>query len=382
VPPLAFGIVADEQEFRSLEPEWRDLFERVRRRNHYQSFDWTWRIWEHIARARRQKLFVVVGRRAGKVVLIWPLVRYRKLLSRTAEWIGGEHSYYNDVLVEDAPEAAEWLEAAWSHVTKRLDFMWLSHVRDDAALVPCLERAAGVVRNVEAAPYVEWSDWSDWEAYWRERSKNLRKDLGRRRRRLEEQGDVGFSVVTSPDEVGATLEWMLELKADWMRSKGLRMQDGGVDSADVQGLYRAAVADACASGNLCLVTLTLNGNTLAAEMGVQFEGEHFGVMAVYDPAWEKFSPGALLMKDLLQWTLEDNGKIYDFMPVGESYKYLWAPKEAKVTTYLIPCSRRGRALVAWRRSRLGATVRRLLRLRPADLPRILRNRFPGRSSKP
>ena len=56
--------------------------------------------------------------------------------------------------------------------------------------------------------------------------------------------------------------------------------------------------------------------------------------------------------------------------------------KAKVTTYVVPCSRRGRVLVAWRRSRLGATVRRLLRLRPADLPRILRNRFSGPSAKP
>ena len=206
MPPLVFGVVADEQEFRSLEPEWRDLFERVRRRNHHQSFGWTWRIWKHIARGRRQKLFVVVGRCAGRVVLIWPLVRFRKLSWRTAEWIGGEHSYYNDVLVEDAPEAAEWLAAAWRHVTKRVDFMWLCHMRDDAALVPCLQRAAGVVSHVEAAPYIAWSDWPDWEAYWRARSKNLRKDLGRRRRRLEEQGEIGFNVVTSPDAAGATLE--------------------------------------------------------------------------------------------------------------------------------------------------------------------------------
>jgi len=381
VPPLAFGVVADEREFRSLEAEWRDLFERVRRRNYYQSFDWTWRTWEHIARIRRQKLFVVVGRRAGKVVLIWPLVRFRKLLSRTAEWIGGEHSYYSDVLVEDAPEAAEWIEAAWSQVAKRLDFMWLNHMRDDAAVVPLLQRVAGAVSSVEAAPYVDWSDWPDWEAYWRKRSRNVRKDVGRRRRRLEERGSVGFRFVTSPDEIGATLEWMLEHKTDWMRSRGLRMQDGGVDTASVRQFYRAAAVDACASDNLCLATLTVDGKVVAADMGFLFQGWLLGVMAVFDPAWEKYAPGKLLMADLLRWTLENNCAIYDFMPAGESHKYLWAPKEARVTTYLVPCSRRGRVLVAWRRSRLGATVRRLLRLRPADLPRILRNRFPGRSSK-
>jgi CelD/BcsL family acetyltransferase involved in cellulose biosynthesis len=381
VPPLAFDIVSDEQGFRSLEPEWRDLLERVRRRHHYQSFDWTWRSWEHIARNRGQKLFVVVGRRAGRAVLIWPLARYRKLLWRTAEWIGAEHSYYSDVLVEDAPEAAEWLEAAWSWAAKRVDYMWLSHMTDDAVLVPILERIEGVRRDVQEAPYVDCSEWPDWDAYYRTRTRNLKRDLVRRRRRLEEQGDVGFRIVTSADEARETLDWMLEHKADWMKSKGIRLQDGGVDTADMQGFYRAVVADACASDNLCLATLTLDGKVLAAQLGLLARGTLAGNMTVYGPGWEKYAPGKLLMADLVRWTLENNCAIYDLMPAGESFKYLWARKEARITTYLVPCSLRGRVLVAWRRSRLGAAVRRLLRLRPADLPRIIRNRFSGRSSE-
>ncbi|MHC4971797.1 MAG: GNAT family N-acetyltransferase [Planctomycetota bacterium] len=378
-PPLAFEIVGDEQAFRSLAPGWRALFERARRPNHFQSFDWTWRSWEHIARARGQRLFVVVGRHAGRVVLICPFVRFPKAGLRTAEWIGGEESRYGDVLVEDAPEAAEWLEAAWSYVTQRLDFLWLNHMKGDAALVPFLRRVEGVARHVEAAPYVDWSDWSDWEAYRRSRTKNLRKDLSRRRRRLEEQGKVEFRVVSCPDETGETLDWMLAHKAQWLRNRGLRTEAGGIDSADALEFYRASVADARASGHLCLATLTLDGNVLAAELAFRCKGTVTGVLAAYDHAWENYAPGKLLMEDLLRWTLENDCAIYDFMPVGERYKYLWAPKEAEVTTYLVPVSLQGRALVAWRRSRPGAALRRLLRLRFADLPRIVRKRFSARS---
>ena len=381
MPPLAFGIVADEQEFRSLEPEWRDLFRRLKGRNYFQTFDWNWRSWEHVARRRRQTLFVVVGKRAGKVVLIWPLVRFRRLLLRSAEWIGGEFAYCHDVLVEDAPEAGEWLEAAWGYVLERVDYMWLNHMTDDAALVPFLRRVAGVVREVEAAPYIDWSEWSDWEAYWRKRSRNLRGDVGRRRRRLAEQGEVAFEPVTSAPEIRKTLDWILEHKAAWMKRKGLRIQDEGVDTAGTQEFYRAYVADACASDNLRLFRLTLDGNILAAEMGILFEGVFVYEIGAYDPDWEKFAAGKVLMADLVRWTLENDCTVFDFMPYGESYKYLWAPKEANNTTYLVPCSLRGRILVAWRRSRLGATMRRLVRLRPADFSRILRKRFSGRSRK-
>lgn len=380
-PPVAFEVVSDEQGFRSLEAAWCDLLQRARHPNHFQSFAWTWRFWEHIARPRGQRPFVVVGRLGVRIVLIWPLVRFRKAGLQTAEWIGGEHAYYGDALVEDAPEGAEWLEAAWSHVTKRLDFMWLSHMRDEAALAPLLRRAAGAVRSVEAAPYIDWTRWPDWKTYLRSRSRNFRRDLTRRRRRLEERGAVGFRFVTSPDETGATLEWMLRQKTDWMRRQGFRLQAGGVDSADTQGFYRAAVADALSSGHLRLAVLTLDGEILAAELGVLFRRTFSAVMAVYDPRWEKYAPGKLLMADLARWMLENRCATYDLMPTGEDYKYLWTAREAEITTYLVPCSGWGRMLIAWRRSRPGAAVRQLLRLRPADVPRILRNRFWGKAPR-
>lgn len=378
-PPMALEVVADDRAFRALEEEWADLLERVRRPHYFQSFTWTWRIWEHIARGRGQQPFIVVGRQGARVVLIWPLVRFKKAGARAAEWIGGEHSYYSDVLVEDAPEATEWLETAWRWVTQRLDFMWLSHMREDAALAPLLRRVEGGLRSVEAAPRIEWSDWPDWDAYYRSRSRNVRKDLRRRRRRLEEQGDVEFRFVTSSDEFRATLTWMLRKKTDWMRRRGLRLQDGGVDSADTQAFYRASVADGRQAGPLRLAVLTLDGQLLAAELGILFRGTLTALMAVYDPHWKRYAPGKLLMADLAKWMLERRCDAYDFMPVGESYKYRWTSREAEITTYLVPCSAWGRVVVAWRRSRLGALVRRMLRLRPTDIPRILRNRLRGRS---
>jgi CelD/BcsL family acetyltransferase involved in cellulose biosynthesis len=376
-----FEVVADEPGLRRLKPEWCDLFERARRRNHFQTFGWILRSWEHIARRRGQKLFVIVGRQAGRVVLIWPLARYRHLLWRAAEWIGAENAYLQDVLVEDAPDAGEWLEAAWSYVTNRIDFMWLNRLSDDALLVPFLRRVEGAKVDVEAAPYIDWSDWPDWETYMK-RSRNLRGDLARRRRRLAEQGAVAFDVLTSVPEIEKTLDWVLEQKAAWMKRTGLRMREGGVDTAGTQEFFRAVVADAHASGNLCFATLTLDGKLLAAELGWVFQGTFAYEIGAYDPAWEKYAPAKLLIADLVRWTLENGFAIFDFMPIGQSYKYLWASREAGPTTYLVPCSPWGRVLVAWRRSRPGAAARTLLRLRPADVPRIVRNRLSRRSRAP
>jgi CelD/BcsL family acetyltransferase involved in cellulose biosynthesis len=373
---LSFEIIADEQGLQALEPEWRDLFGRLSGRRYFQSFGHTLRSWEHIARPRGQELCVVVGRRAGKAVLILPLARHKNGLARMAEWIGGEHSHYQDVLIEEGPEAGAWLDAAWKHITRTqgVDIMWLNHMSDNTALGPRIQRMHGLGTFVEEAPYVEWSDWSDWPAYYQERSRSLRKDLRRRRRRLEEKGKVEFRLLTSREEVLETLNWMFLHKTGWMERKGLRMRQGGFDNDDTQAFHKAFIADACDEGIVHVGILTVDGKIIAADLTLLHERTLVDYMGAYDPAWDYFAPGKLLQEDLLKWS---HGKceIYDFMPYGESYKYLWASKDAKTTTYLIPCSAWGRLMVAWRRSPIGKPVRYLRRLRLADIPRIVRKRF-------
>lgn len=374
---LSFETVVDEEELQALEPEWRALFGRRSGQRYFQSFGYVLRAWQHVARPRGHRLCVVVGRRDGKAVLIWPLARHKNGLARMAEWIGGEHSHYQDVLVEDGPEAGAWTEQAWNHVlrTQGVDIMWLNHMNDDAALRPLIHRMQGVATFAEEAPYIEWSDWSDWPAYYRERSRSLRKDLRRRRRRLEDKGEIEFRILTTRDEVVETLDWMLEKKTGWMERKGLRMHKGGLDTDDTQAFHRAFIADACDDGIVRLAALTVDGEAIAADLLLLCGRTLVDYMAAFDHTWEQFAPGKLLQEDVLKWSREQCD-IYDFMPFGESYKYLWAPKYRNTTTYLIPCSAWGRIMVAWRRSRVGRPIRRLKHLRLGDIPRLVRKRLP------
>lgn len=374
---LSFETVVDEEELQALEPEWRALFGRRSGRRYFQSFGYALRAWQHVARPRGHRLCVVVGRRDGRVVLIWPLARHKNGLARMAEWIGGEHSHYQDVLTEDGPEAGAWLDAAWKYVTRKqgVDIMWLNHMSDDAALRPLIDRAQGVGTFVEEAPYVEWADWPDWPAYYRERGRSLRKDLRRRRRRLKEKGDVEFRILTSREEVVETLDWMFRHKTGWMDRKGLRMQKGGFDTDETQAFHRAFVADACDDGIVRLAILTVDGQTIAADLTLLYGRTLVDYIGAFDHAWDYYAPGKLLQEDVLKWSRE-KCEVYDFMPFGESYKYLWAPKDAKSTTYLVPCSAWGRLMVAWRRSRLGQPIRRLKHLRLSDVPRLILKRLP------
>jgi CelD/BcsL family acetyltransferase involved in cellulose biosynthesis len=75
----AYEIITDEAGFRALQREWDDLWARARGW-YYQSFDNCWIAWEQIARPLGRKLHIIVRREAGKSVLIFPLITYKRVL--------------------------------------------------------------------------------------------------------------------------------------------------------------------------------------------------------------------------------------------------------------------------------------------------------------
>jgi len=46
--------------------------------------------------------------------------------------------------------------------------------------------------------------------------------------------------------------------------------------------------------------------------------------------WEKFSPGRLLLENLIEWSIENNLKIFDFTIGEEHYKKIWCDTETKI----------------------------------------------------
>ena len=108
------SVIRDRAGFDALEVEWTALFEQVGRPEQlFQTFEWLSCWADHFLDAA-DSLRIVVGRREGRLVMVWPLVETRGPLGFTKlAWMGEPVGQYGDALIEPGSAARASLAAAW-----------------------------------------------------------------------------------------------------------------------------------------------------------------------------------------------------------------------------------------------------------------------------
>ena len=100
------SVIRDRAGFDALEMEWMALFEHVGRPEQlFQTFEWLSCWADHFLDAA-DGLRIVIGRRDGRLVIVWPLMETKGLLGFTRlSWMGGPVGQYGDALIEPGPAA-------------------------------------------------------------------------------------------------------------------------------------------------------------------------------------------------------------------------------------------------------------------------------------
>jgi CelD/BcsL family acetyltransferase involved in cellulose biosynthesis len=134
------------------------------------------------------------------------------------------------------------------------------------------------------------------EALAAQKRKN-RKTLRRRRRRLEERGQVTVQRV----EGGEALDLWLEEGFRIERS-GWKAKNGTAISQDPRtlGFYTQLAHRAAAEGQLALYFLRLDGQPIAFQFGLTYGGRYLAMKPGYDEAYADVSPGQLLTESLIE----------------------------------------------------------------------------------
>jgi CelD/BcsL family acetyltransferase involved in cellulose biosynthesis len=175
-------------------------------------------------------------------------------------------------------------------------------------------------RTQAASPRMTLPD--DPDALLASVSRNLRSQLGRRRRALEREGDVRLRTVRGGPDVGPALEAVLSIEASgWKGRSGTAIRSDPATEA----LYRAFVAAAAETGMLRIYLLELDGEPIAGDIGCSHRGVGYLLKTAFDEGRSRSSPGALLRADVLRASIEEGLREYDFLGGAENYKMQWGP---------------------------------------------------------
>jgi CelD/BcsL family acetyltransferase involved in cellulose biosynthesis len=208
-----------------------------------------------------------------------------------------------------------------------------SWLKDLIALAESENYRTGIWQ-MDGAPFVRLPRGDDKEKliadYFKNFSKNRRQILGKKLRRLEKLGKVEFCVTR-----GYRAELMQKYFALEAQSWKGR---GGTDAASDTKVARLHddFARAVAGQNaLFIYELKLNGKTIAMYISIMYSSETIGWKMSFDEEYARFSPGNLLLWEVLKGCIRNDSPELDMLSPATENKKFWASGEREHVAFYI-----------------------------------------------
>jgi CelD/BcsL family acetyltransferase involved in cellulose biosynthesis len=324
--------VTDDAGFAALEPTWRRLFDASTHGTPFQSWEWNASWWKHL---RRGRLWILVAQQSGQPVAICPLVitRYRGTPFKQVRFMGAPLSDFQDIL--SAPEHLGAAAAAFmDHIAHRKpawDVCDLNDLREGSALpsLPGSEhlRAETVFHRV--CPVIPLG--ATFDGFVKSLGKNMRSNVGRRRRQLEKAFVTEFDLATAETLPGA-LEELFALHNGRWRKRGA---SGAFADPAVQAFHHEVAPLFLQRGWLRLHRMRLDGRTHAAFYCFAHRDRIYYYLSGFDDSVGKFSPGMVLMARAIEHAIGEGARAFELLRGDESYKYAWKAEDRSTVRLIL-----------------------------------------------
>lgn len=301
----------------------------------------------------------LAARRDGRLTGVLPLESRRGTLISTANW----HTPLYGPVVEDEQAARELAQAVVARTRRRADLWFLDPEAPGFAPLSAAAAGAGygtIVRTIARSPYIAVE--GSFDEFMGGLDRKFRKDIGRRWRRLEEEGGgVRF-------EDGS--ENLDELLTDGFRleGSGWKTEQGSAiaQSPERERFYRRVAAWAAERGWLRLAFLHVGDRAVAFDFGIEAGGRFYIPKGGFDVEYRKLGPGQLLTYAGVKRAFELGLESYELLGQEDDYKRQWtSTTRERVRLQLFPRRPAGTAtFAAWRYGR--PLVRRIRGTGKAD----------------
>lgn len=181
------------------------------------------------------------------------------------------------------------------------------------------------IEAVYPSPFIDWSLFDCWPAFERmvkARIGNLLPDSRRKRRKAERDLGALRFVYDDPREepFEACIAWK---SAQWRRT-------GSVDLFAVEPRHVRLFRELRCRGLLLVSTLSAGEKLLSVHIGAVADNRLYWWVPAYDTRLARYSPGRLLLEDLLAESFARNHDRFEFLLGDEEYKWRYATHTLEV----------------------------------------------------
>lgn len=317
-------------------PAWDTLWSRGSQ-SVFQSHGWIMAWFGSRQAGDRSRLCVGLCWAGDRLAAVMPFITRRHRGVRVLEWAAKDCSDYCDAIV-DPDMTAGWqaLEKVWAAVVAStgFDVAYLSHVRPDAVVGPLF---AGWSRSIRLKPGQRsarslqvGSNGASGHDWFRALNKKARNNHTRGMRIVGETGPVAVRVSEAGQATDAVLERMIALKQEWLVSTGQKNEILNNDAL----VLRALIKELARQNVLRVFSIHCGKAIVAGSLNIVSGTRMQAFFAAYDPAFDRASPGTLVMVEYLTWAFDHGMTEVDFLCGEEQYKFKFATAQTDLASYV------------------------------------------------
>jgi CelD/BcsL family acetyltransferase involved in cellulose biosynthesis len=322
-------VVQNIAEFEKLEPEWNMIVENSGHHVPFLCFDWfkTWL--KHFL--NEKKLFVVLVYKGDRLSAIAPFIikneKFRGIINtRKIELIGNVHSPIRNLIFSEFENnkmvgMLENLFAFLKNHYKDWDVLELDSIPEELDSLTAIKSAVELI-GLKSREYFCFNDWTledinfSGDEYMSRKPKNLRKELGKRRRRLERNGQLRFEIESDRKSYDYYKNVYYEV-----RNKSWKHPE--IDLAFLDDFRRNAFE----KGWLRFASLFFNSSPISCHLRLGYRNEVYFLESVYDKEYGEYSPTTILRSELMRYVIDkEKVTIIHTIKGDEDYKKNWTPK--------------------------------------------------------
>jgi CelD/BcsL family acetyltransferase involved in cellulose biosynthesis len=263
------------------------------------------------------RMEIVAARGNGSLAGLVPLVHRHGGIHGPANW----HTPAFDVVAVDDSVARSLAETIMAGRPRRVELRFVEPGGPGYRTFTDVARGLGyrtIIRPLEQSPYLDCSGrWEDYEASL---DGKFRRELRRRRRRLEREGRVDVDVSGGDERLDDLLaEGYAVEAAGWKGDEGSAI----ASEPAVRDFYTRVAHWARSRGSLRLGFLRLDGRAIAFDFAIEEAGSHYLLKTGFDPALGRFAPGMQLRYSMLSHVFSGPCSRYEFLGDAAPWKLEW-----------------------------------------------------------
>ena len=338
-----------DSEWETLSDIWNQVLKKSESNNIFLTWEWISTWWRHFGEGR--KPLILLLKKEGNIIGIAPLMYTRQRIKflnlGIIEFIGTGLSDYGDfILTKEKEECMNLIFDFLEREPIKWDMMDLRHIPEDSITAGLLhklaeERSYKIIRKETSCMYIPLSQ--TWEEYFGKLSSNRRYDLRRSLRRCNKNHSMYVKHIENIKDFEDSIDDFFNLYTKWLMERYkissifniplYKVKQFLIDLAQI--LFKT---QADGENLIDLSFLMIDQKPASSCYSFIYNKVFFAYMMPWDSLYSKYNIGNLHLMFLLEYSMKQGLKKFDFLRGNEPYKNRWnafMKKNSKITFFRI-----------------------------------------------